>query len=473
MAGARTLFPRFRGATFRNEISAGLGSCVLRAGLPRQLACCGVLLAVFSGCNQSTTEPQAQNSQASDPTANQPHPLDGAETLPGSWNTADSRNQTHSRNVQVNPVSSSQPRDWDTEFATGSVRDRMAGPAASKEAASGTPEWDIRQIASILSEARRKQSPAGTGSAQIRLTPEENRRIVGLATHAIAHSHNRPDKELVFLAAVHSLTDARLSLALEGDRASLDTLYEDAAALAEKHPGSPAAATVASGVIRLARTMAEREGRDSPWVSEYVRLAKLFAVNFPTEEARAIVQLTTAAEFCEEQQLILPALECHTFIQRKFPESPFTDRADAAARRLNLIGKPLPLEGPSLKDGNVIHLRELAGKPVLIAFWSARSTAFLEDLPLIRQLCESTECQLLGINLDTDEQTVRQFVSARELPGKHIFYTEAALQGAAQPMARQFGIHTIPTYWLVDNEGKVLSTHVSRERLEKLTQSRQ
>lgn len=463
MAGARMLPPQFRGATFRNGTFAGLWS----ARRIRSLVSCGLLLALFSGCNQSTTEPQAQNPQASDPSANQPHPLDGTETASGSWNTADSRG------VPVKQVSSSQPRNWDAEFTTDSVRDRTAGPSASKEAASGTPEWDIRQIAAILSEARRQQSPEGTGSAQVQLSREENRRIVALATHAIAHSHNRPDKELVFLAAVHSLTDARMSLALEGDRTSLDTLYEDAATLAEKHPGSPAAATVASGVIRLARVMAEREGRDSPWVSEYVRLVKLFAVNYPTEEARAIVQLITAAEFCEEQQLILPALECHTFIQRKFPDSPFTDRADAAARRLNLIGQPLPLEGPSLKDGKVIHLREFAGKPVLIAFWSARSAAFLEDLPLIQQLCESTECQLLGINLDTDEQTVRQFVSARQLPGKHIFYTEAALQGAAQPMARQFGIHTIPTYWLVDNEGKVLSTYVSRERLEKLSQPRQ
>ncbi|MCA8983273.1 MAG: TlpA family protein disulfide reductase [Planctomycetaceae bacterium] len=416
----------------------------------------------IAGCNQSTPEPQAQNLNWPDNQEQAQHPLDEAENP----RIADS-DDVQPRVLHVQTASSRQTHNLDVTAQADNVRNKTAGASPASELSSGTPEWDIRQIAAILAEARKAQLADGNAGKQATLSDEQNRRIVALATHAISQTHSRPEKELVFNAAVHSLVDARLNLALAGDRVSLDAIYQDASALAEKHPGSTAAATAAAGVVRLAQSMALREGRQSPWVGEYVLQAKLFGVNFPAEEARAIVQLTSAAEFCEQQQLILPAIECYTFIQQNFPDSPFIERAEAALQRLNLIGKQIPLQGPTL-NGTPIHLSQLAGKPVLIAFWSSRSSAFLEDLPLIQELCRQSGCQLLGINLDTHEESVRQFVEAQQLPGHHIFYPDAALQGAAQPVARQFGIYSIPSYWLIDREGKVLSTHVTREQLRSL-----
>ncbi|MEZ5950044.1 MAG: hypothetical protein R3C12_12710 [Planctomycetaceae bacterium] len=213
--------------------------------------------------------------------------------------------------------------------------------------------------------------------------------------------------------------------------------------------------------------MALREGRQSPWVGEYVLQAKLFGVNFPAEEARAIVQLTSAAEFCEQQQLILPAIECYTFIQQNFPDSPFIERAEAALQRLNLIGKQIPLQGPTL-NGTPIHLSQLAGKPVLIAFWSSRS----KRIPRRFASHPGIVSPVGGASCSGSISTPMKKVSASSWKPSNFPGTTSSIPmppcRGCEPVARQFGIYSIPSYWLIDREGKVLSTHVTREQLRSL-----
>ncbi len=336
--------------------------------------------------------------------------------------------------------------------------------------ASGTPEWDIRQIALLIA----KETHLGSGSdSQQRITSlnistnETARQIIALASHAISETHQRPEKELIFNAAIQSLMDARLKLALSGEKDSLDAIYEDAATVAKERPGSTASIITAGTVVRLAAEMARRSDDNSPWISEYVRQVKLFATNFPQEEARAIVQLTAAGEFCEQRQLILPAIECYTMIQQQFPHSPFRKKADAALRRLGLIGKPISLEAPTI-GGKTLRLSEKRGKPCVIAFWSIRSAAFQRDVELLNRLVDEAGIQLIGVNMDTDEQAVKQFIQSHQLAGDHVFYPDMSLRGASQPMAREFGINIVPAYWYIDAQGKVRATNATREQLSSL-----
>ncbi|WP_237226897.1 TlpA family protein disulfide reductase [Rubinisphaera sp. JC750] len=420
------------------------------------------------GCGtQPAAEPQTKLDAPAEQPA-EPHPLAGTDVDP-EVGDADESSMAEQPILNVRPASRTSMRNDPPGLASIDRLNHLQNMQSASGAQSGSPEWDIQQIAALLAETKQKQAQAGNDQSKLQLTDEQNRRIVALATHAIAQTHDRAEKELVFVAAVHSLMDARLSLALSGDQESIDAIYRDAATLAEEHPDTDVASTAAGAIVRLTRGMAEQGDRESPWVSEYVRQAKLFAANFPSEEARAIVQLTAAAELCERYQLILPAIECFTLIEQKFPNSPFTDRATASLRRLNLVGKTLQLEGPTL-NGEQFSIESLRGKPVLIAFWSSRSTAFAEDLPLLNELRDRSGCELVGINMDTHTPTVEEFVATHNLPGQHIFYTDASSQGASQPIARQFGIHTVPTYWLVDKDGKVLSTNVNRPQLQKLIQ---
>ncbi len=419
----------------------------------------GCLAFGMIGCNQSANESGVQQTAGK----SSAEVVQTSSTATGETPDFSPQAEAPTAMLTVQPASQTRIRQPSPE----ATADNPLGMGtASNQPLSGTAEWDIQQIAAILADSVKYQSAE---TRPVRAIEEQHRRIVALATHAISLTHSQPEKELVFNAAIHSLMDARLNLALAGDQESLNAIYEDATTLAETHRHSTAAATAASTVVKLAQTMAQREDRNSPWVSEYVRQAKLFAANFSEEEARAIVQLIAAAEFCEQNQLVLPAIECYTFVQQQFPGSPFSTRSEAALQRLHLVGKSPALGGTTLQ-GDTVQLSDLAGQPVLVMFWSAQSSSFAADLPLIQELCQRSGCQLLGINMDTQSGTAQQFIDTHNLPGKHIFSQDPSQRGAAQPIARQFGIHQVPSYWLVDKTGKILSTCVTKEQLQTLVQ---
>lgn len=406
---------------------------------------------ILSGCNQSADEQQTSS-----------------EDAPGKSLQIEEYSPDSEAPLFI-ATSSSSDDHAGPEFKTANMTRYQKGAEDYNLPASGTPEWDIHQIALLLVEDSRNTSNLqGHKSSLNGISDDTARRIIALATHAIAETHQRPEKELVFNTAVQSLMDARLKLATAGEKESLDAIYEDAVTLAKDRPGSPASIIAAGTVVRLAREMAQASESNSAWTSEYVRQVKLFATNFPKEEAKAIIQLTTAGEFCERQQLILPAIECYTMIQQQFPQSPFRQKSEAALQRLGLIGKTIALDGPTI-DGKTFRLSEKKGRPVILVFWSMRSEAFEQDIELLNQLVTQNNYHLVGINLDTDGAAVRQFIETRNLAGEHIFYTDYSHQGASQPLARQFGINVVPTYWLADKQGRILATNASREQLQSLT----
>ena len=417
---------------------------------------------LLPGCNKSSNELQTESKDAP---AEELHQVDGSSPL-DEFKLDELPADSQPPILTITPASSSR--------SSGGPEFKTAGMSKQSEdyslPASGTPEWDIRQIALLI--AKEVHLNSGTQSQQritsLNISTDETaRRIIALASHAISETHQRPEKELIFNAAIQSLMDARLKLALAGEKESLDAIYEDAATIAKERPGSSASIITAGTVVRLAAEMARNGERDSPWVSEYVRQVKLFATNFPQEEARAIVQLTSAGEFCEQQQLILPAIECYTMIQQQFPKSPFRKKAEAALQRLGLIGKSISLEAPTI-SGSTLRLSDKKGKPCVIVFWSIRSAAFQRDIVLLNQLATEAGIQLIGVNMDTDAAAVKQFIEANQLAGEHLFYPDVALQGASQPLARQFGINVVPTYWYIDAQGRVRATNVSREQLNSL-----
>ncbi len=420
-------------------------------------------VSILIGCNKSTNDTESASKDAPAEEKMQT----GEDSL-DEFKLDDLSVDSQPPLLTITPASTS--RSGGTEFKTASMK-RQAGSSEDYSLpVSGTPEWDIRQIALLIAKEAHKtssnQSRQQIPSLNI-ATDETARRIIALASHAISETHQRPEKELIFNAAIQSLMDARLKLAIAGEKESLDAIYEDAATIAKERPGSSASIIAAGTVVRLALEMAHASDSDSPWVSEYVRQVKLFATNFPQEEARAIVQLTSAGEFCEQRQLILPAIECYTMIQQQFPKSPFRKKADAALQRLGLIGKSISLESPTI-DGGTFRLSEKKGKPIVLVFWSVRSSAFQQDIELLNRLVTEAGIHLVGINMDTDAEAVKQFIEANQLAGEHTFYPDFSLQGASQPLARQFGINVVPTYWYIDAQGRVRATNVSREQLNSL-----
>lgn len=394
---------------------------------------------------------------------------------------------------------------------TAAIPNPLASTAATETEApppaEGTPEWSLLEIQKVRllpfpaaeneepavddadgkittasadgSEASAKEvDPAAAEKAaedratrlgQIRaLRRERNLQVVQLATDAIRQTAKDPAQEPVFLAAVQHLLDARLQLALQGDEESINALYEAANAFYTKRPDSPAAAEAQITVVNFAHASSLRYAKSEPrWLQEFSRQAQLYATRFGDDTSRAVPLLMAAGRSCEVNGLTDEAKSCFALIQSKYPESPQARQSAGVLRRMSLVGKPLEMAGPTL-DGNHLSIEDFAGKTAIVVFWSSTATPFVEQLPQIQAITEKYKkyASVLSISLDAEESDIDTFREKTGLTWPVIFHVEHDQRSWNAPLAKYYGVSTLPTIWIVDPKGVVAETQVSASDLE-------
>lgn len=118
-------------------------------------------------------------------------------------------------------------------------------------------------------------------------------------------------------------------------------------------------------------------------------------------------------------------------------------------------------EAPNLKlealDGQSFDLKSYNGKHLLINFWSASSppaASFQKSLQkIVGELPKDQPVELLAISVDQQKDLVEEFIKANGQVGRVV-----VLGGWNHPAVDEFGLHAIPSLWLVDPQGKFLAT---------------
>ncbi|MDP1797615.1 MAG: TlpA disulfide reductase family protein [Planctomycetaceae bacterium] len=317
--------------------------------------------------------------------------------------------------------------------------------------------------------AEEKREKRAVVLGQIRaLRRERNLQVVQLATDAIRLTAKDPAQEPVFLAAVQHLLDARLQLALQGDEESINALYEAANAFYAKRPDSPAAAEAQITVVNFAHASSLRYAKSEPrWLQEFSRQAQLYATRFGDDTSRAVPLLMAAGRSCEVNGLTDEAKSCFALIQSKYPESPQARQSAGVLRRMSLVGKPLELAGPTL-DGNHLSIEDFAGKTTIVVFWSSTATPFVEQVSQLQAITEKYKkyAGVLSISLDSEESDIDTFREKTGLPWPVIFHVEHDQRSWNAPLAKYYGVSTLPTIWIVDPKGIVAETQVTAADLE-------
>ena len=95
-------------------------------------------------------------------------------------------------------------------------------------------------------------------------------------------------------------------------------------------------------------------------------------------------------------------------------------------------------------------------KVLLISFWTSQTpTAKTEQANLQQvysQLKDSHDLHLLCINIDEDQKQAVQFLLANQLrDGSHGFTA-----GFDHPTLRHYGVRGVPSFWMIDKQGKIL-----------------
>jgi len=409
------------------------------------------VLAVFIiGCGGDSTTPQSVDS--------------GAGPAPSV--TATSTATSDSDALPTTAISAGSPTtpDLDSPEAKAAAAANQRETSAPPE--KGSPRWLVLQ----MTQLRMQPFPETDDiEKQREARRTRNQEIVKLAEEAIAKTHQDPELEAVFNVAVHRLMESLLALSLQGDQDSIDSLFSFADSFYKRDPKSRAASESAFILARFVHKNAQYSGsEDVRYLQEFSRQARTFAERFPDEQARAVELLNDAGATCDVYGLREEAILCFETLRQKYADTPQAQQAIPVLRRLNLIGKPLDLGGPTL-DGGFISAADFKGSPVLVVFWSSQAAPFVEQSAAIIAATEKYEkqgLQVIGVNLDTDESAIDAFLEKSSMGWRTVFHTDPERRGWNHPVAVHYGVTTIPQIWLVDAEGKAVTTSIAPQDLD-------
>jgi hypothetical protein len=395
----------------------------------------GLMCAVATGCGKGTETPS--NTAGGLPTAS----ITPAQAAGG-------------RSAETDGI--------DPEFADPDLdADDGTAEAPAAPPREGTAEWYLHETMKL----RLAAPPKTENIAELKKArAERNEKIIELAQQAISLTHNDPQRERLFVAAVTQLLDARVQMASTGDAEQAELLYSDVDALRKRDPKSAAAAQAAYTLLDFAYNSAGGNGRvDLKWMTEYSRLAIAFVKQFPREETRGLPMLFTAARSCELNGLVTEARDSYAALIKANPKSPYAAIAQGVLARMDVVGKTPRIQGSTL-DGADVGIEDFAGKVCVVVFWSSNTRPENNLFPKLKEVARKhpkERLAFLGVCLDTDRGLADGSILAGKVGWPQIFHEEKEHQGANNPVAARYGILQTPALWLVDKEGKVVTTHLS------------
>lgn len=161
-------------------------------------------------------------------------------------------------------------------------------------------------------------------------------------------------------------------------------------------------------------------------------------------------------------------------VEQRYPESPYLQsllaeiaRMDA---RISLTSQITEAGYPDLNLPNIygkkMKLSSLAGKVVLLDFWSAEvgnSNVLNAELKEVYKTYAkaSVPFEVYQVSLDRSKPTWISVVQEQDLP----WISVSDLRGYSSPAARLYNVQKLPTNFLIDKEGSIVAKDIYGEEL--------
>jgi len=132
-----------------------------------------------------------------------------------------------------------------------------------------------------------------------------------------------------------------------------------------------------------------------------------------------------------------------------------------------IIGKAAAIAGPTV-DGGQFDLKDHKGKVVLIDFWATWCGPCIAEIPNIDDAYHAFHdkgLEVVSVSLDSDKATLNRFLKKNPHPWPQIFFDKEGQLGFDNPLAKKYGIDSIPRIWLVNQEGNIVASNLRGENI--------
>jgi thiol-disulfide isomerase/thioredoxin len=208
-------------------------------------------------------------------------------------------------------------------------------------------------------------------------------------------------------------------------------------------------------------------GIDIP-LEEYCRFEEEVANSIGFDPRNVTTLATVAEEYARSRNDPSIAVGFYTKFAKLYKERGhyLADEFEKSAIRENLPGKEIVIRGKKL-DGNDFDIQSLRGKVVLIDFWATWCGPCIKEFPNMREQLAKYGPRgfvIVGISEDEDVKKLADDMEKEKIPW-FTLSEKLTKESGEETNAARYGIRPIPRMILVDREGKVITTQIHGEQL--------
>ncbi len=137
------------------------------------------------------------------------------------------------------------------------------------------------------------------------------------------------------------------------------------------------------------------------------------------------------------------------------------------ATTLLKAGSPAPDFTLNDLDGKPVTLSSFRGKTVVLVFWATWCPDCRKEVPDLKALYDKVDKKkvaFVSVSFDRSFDALKNFAKENALPGTQLF---DPLGKKDSQVAASFGIHWIPSLYLIDKDGKVVIGTVVLDKIKK------